>query len=47
MVGGGSLVTNYRDTFNTEIRDGGVDGLIKSLASKNGSLEAQISSKSK
>jgi phospholipid transport system substrate-binding protein len=47
VVGGVSLVTNYRDNFNAEIRDGGVDGLIKSLASKNGSLEAQASAKSK
>jgi len=47
VVGGVSLVTNYRETFNAEIRDGGVDGLIKSLASKNRSLEAQASSKSK
>jgi phospholipid transport system substrate-binding protein len=47
VVGGVSLVTNYRETFNTEIRDGGVDGLIKSLASKNHSLEPQAGSKSK
>jgi phospholipid transport system substrate-binding protein len=47
VVGGVSLVTNYRETFNAEIRDGGVDGLIKSLASKNRSLDAQASSKPK
>jgi phospholipid transport system substrate-binding protein len=48
VVGGVSLVTNYRETFNAEIRDGGVDGLIKSLASKNRSLETpQASPKSK
>ena len=47
VVGGVSLVTNYRETFNAEIRDGGVDGLIKSLASKNRSLEVQASSKPK
>jgi phospholipid transport system substrate-binding protein len=41
VVGGVSLVTNYRETFNAEIRDGGVDGLIKSLASKNRSLESK------
>lgn len=41
IVGGVSLVTNYRETFNTEIRDSGVDGLIKSLASKNSSLDSQ------
>lgn len=47
VVGGVSLVTNYRETFNAEIRDGGVDGLIKSLASKNRALEPQSGSKSK
>lgn len=36
-VGGVSLVTNYRSTFNDQVRQGGVDGLIKSLASKNAS----------
>lgn len=40
-VAGVSLVTTYRDTFAREIRDGGVDGLIKSLAAKNGSLAAK------
>ncbi len=38
VVGGVSLVTNYRETFNSEIHDAGVDGLIKSLASKNRSV---------
>jgi phospholipid transport system substrate-binding protein len=48
VVGGVSLVTNYRETFNAEIRDGGVDGLIKSLVAKNRSLEtAQASAKPK
>jgi phospholipid transport system substrate-binding protein len=46
-VGGVSLVTNYRETFNAEIRDGGVDGLIKSLAGKNRSLETPAGSKPK
>ena len=46
-VGGVSLVTNYRETFNAEIRDGGVDGLIKSLASKNRSPETQTGAKPK
>ena len=46
-VGGVSLVTNYRDSFNAEIRDSGVDGLIKSLASKNSSPEPQAGTKSK
>jgi len=34
-VGGVSLVTTYRDTFASEVRENGVDGLIKSLATKN------------
>jgi phospholipid transport system substrate-binding protein len=40
-VAGVNLVTNYRETFNAEIRAGGVDSLIKSLASKNRSFETQ------
>ena len=35
IVGGVSLVTNYRDEFNEQIKSGGIDGLIKSLAAKN------------
>jgi phospholipid transport system substrate-binding protein len=35
VVGGVSLVTNYRDEFNEQIRSGGVDGLIKALVTKN------------
>jgi phospholipid transport system substrate-binding protein len=35
IVGGVSLVTNYRDEFNTIVRDSGVDGLIKQLQQKN------------
>jgi len=35
IVGGVSLVTNYRDEFNEQIKSGGVDGLIKVLAEKN------------
>lgn len=34
-VDGVSLVTTYRDTFATEVRERGIDGLIKSLAAKN------------
>ena len=30
-----SLVTNYRDTFNTKIASSGIDGLIRMLAEKN------------
>lgn len=39
-VGGVSLVTNYRGSFETQIRQGGVDGLVKTLAEKNHSPEA-------
>jgi phospholipid transport system substrate-binding protein len=39
IVGGVSLVTNYRDTFAQEVRKGGIDGLIQSLAEKNKALE--------
>jgi phospholipid transport system substrate-binding protein len=35
IVGGVSLVTNYRDEFNEQIKNGGIDGLIKSLNAKN------------
>jgi phospholipid transport system substrate-binding protein len=35
-IGGVSLVTTYRETFAAEVREHGVDGLIKALASKNG-----------
>lgn len=34
-VGGISLVTTYRESFTTEIRNSGIDGLIKSLRDKN------------
>jgi phospholipid transport system substrate-binding protein len=35
IVGGVSLVTNYRDEFNEQIKGGGVNGLIKTLTEKN------------
>jgi phospholipid transport system substrate-binding protein len=35
IVGGVSLVTNYRDEFGEQVRTGGVDGLIKTLTEKN------------
>jgi len=38
-VGGISLVTNYRESFASEVRKGGVDGLIASLQTKNHSTE--------
>ena len=41
IVGGVSLVTNYRDEFNEQIRNGGVDGLIKTLADRNKGVAAK------
>jgi phospholipid transport system substrate-binding protein len=35
IVGGVSLVTNYRDEFNAQVQSGGIDGLIKTLTAKN------------
>lgn len=35
VVGGVSLVTNYRDEFNEQIKTGGIDGLVKTLADRN------------
>ncbi len=40
VVAGISLVTNYRDQFGQEVRNGGIDGLVASIAAKNKSLEA-------
>lgn len=34
-VDGISLVINYRESFASEVRNGGIDGLIKSLQAKN------------
>lgn len=38
-----SLVTNYRGTFANEIRQSGIDGLIKTLVDKNRTAESQDS----
>jgi phospholipid transport system substrate-binding protein len=40
IVAGVSLVSNYRDTFNQEVRANGVDGLIQMLVSKNKQMES-------
>ena len=40
MVGGVSLVANYRTEFTNIVRASGIDGLIKDLAAKNHSLDA-------
>ncbi len=41
IVGGVSLVTTYRDTFTSEVRASGIDGLIKVLSEKNRQLAAK------
>jgi phospholipid transport system substrate-binding protein len=43
-IGGVSLVTTYRETFAAEIREHGIDGLIKSLASKNSQSQSRSAS---
>src|SRR5262245_8824603 len=40
MVGGVSLVANYRTEFNSTVRDVGIEGLIRNLQAKNRSLDA-------
>lgn len=42
-IAGVSLVTNYRSSFNSQIRNGGIEGLIKALSDKNRSMEANVS----
>src|SRR5437868_11778494 len=39
IVGGVSLVTNYRDEFNEQIKAGGIDALIKTLSAKDGAAK--------
>lgn len=41
-VAGISLVTNYRDQFGQEVRNGGIDGLIATISAKNRSLEGTL-----
>ena len=40
MIGGVSLVVNYRTEFSNAVRNSGIDGLIKELQTKNQTLEA-------
>jgi phospholipid transport system substrate-binding protein len=47
MVGGVSLVANYRTEFNSTVRESGIDGLIKNLATKNKSLSGAALEKKK
>ena len=41
IVGGVSLVTNYRDEFNEQIKSGGIDGLVKTLSDRNRGVAAK------
>ncbi|HEX5611222.1 MAG TPA: ABC transporter substrate-binding protein [Burkholderiales bacterium] len=41
-IEGISLVTTYRETFAAKVREGGIDGLIKSLADKNRQGDARF-----
>jgi phospholipid transport system substrate-binding protein len=41
IVGGVSLVTNYRDEFNDQIAKGGIDGLVKTIADRNRGVAAK------
>ena len=41
MVGGVSLVANYRTEFSNMVREAGIDGLIKNLQGKNSTLAAE------
>ena len=44
-VEGISLVENYRNTFNSEVQRGGVDGLIRTIKDKNRTLAAQAAAR--
>jgi phospholipid transport system substrate-binding protein len=41
VIGGVSLVTNYRDEFNSQVQNGGADGLIKTLSDRNKGVAAK------
>jgi phospholipid transport system substrate-binding protein len=45
VIEGVSLVTNYRGQFSSEIKQGGMDGLIQKLADKNKQGTAPASDK--
>jgi phospholipid transport system substrate-binding protein len=45
MVGGVSLVVNYRTEFANSVRNSGIDGLIKELQTKNQCLETAAGKK--
>jgi phospholipid transport system substrate-binding protein len=41
-----SLIINYRSSFNSQIRRGGIEGLLKTLTEKNRTLDAKDKEKS-
>jgi phospholipid transport system substrate-binding protein len=43
-VGGVSLITTYKEEFSNQVRDAGLDGLIKTLAGKNRQAESRARS---
>jgi len=45
MVGGVSLIANYRTEFAGVVRNSGIDGLIKDLQTKNKTLERKVEKK--
>jgi phospholipid transport system substrate-binding protein len=45
VVGGVSLVSNYRTEFTNEVREHGVDGLIQSLHAKNEKLKEKAAAR--
>jgi len=45
MVGGVSLVANYRTEFNNVVRESGIDGLVKNLAAKNRKVQTGAAAK--
>lgn len=47
IVGGVSLVANYRTDFANQVRETGIDGLIKTLASKNRANAATVRAEKK
>ena len=45
MVGGVSLIANYRTEFAGVVRNSGIDGLIRDLQAKNKTLERKVEKK--
>lgn len=44
-IEGVSMVTTYRETFAIQVREGGVDGLIKTLSEKNRQNDTRLRSR--